>query len=352
MDRRRYTPSAEGLEGRALLSLFGGTSPATKNHIVSIDDLPETFQQRFNRIEHLPYYLRQAQPGRALPKPIITQLQTDMLVVVESLHNSTDAATTSFNSELRNLLSDKTLSRENAVRLNTDFGDVLLGAGGNPQQVANLQADMNNLALLDAHSPQPSILARQDYALVIQTTMSIGRPNQTPTKGTLAVNSGIHAKDNASGVTFNHNPTIVGTYEAGATRIGVDRIQIVDDAGDVLGTGVVDPAGSYSVTLSTLADGKYHLHSQSIDEVGGLSLPSPYGFVLVVRTKPTGHDRAEAIDTTVTSPPMIPVVTTTMTQTTTNSVTNPTTTTLTSTKTTPVATVSRSTVAAVNNQGS
>src|SRR6185312_10743982 len=57
MDRRRYTPSAEGLEGRQLLSgLFGGKSSQT-NTTVSVADLPETYRQKENRLFHLPIYL-------------------------------------------------------------------------------------------------------------------------------------------------------------------------------------------------------------------------------------------------------------------------------------------------------
>ncbi|MCA1684691.1 MAG: hypothetical protein LC745_01645, partial [Planctomycetia bacterium] len=69
MDRRRYTPSAEGLEGRALLSLFGGTghTGSQYNTTVSIEDLPKTYKEKELRIAHLPYYLQQEDPRRYLP---------------------------------------------------------------------------------------------------------------------------------------------------------------------------------------------------------------------------------------------------------------------------------------------
>lgn len=297
MDRRRFTPSAEGLEGRALLSgLFGGTT-ATTNTNVSVAELPQTFQQKLNRIDHLPFYLRQADPNRVLPEETIQQLQTDMKSVIASLHAPTTQVVDAFNTGLRNLQPYKTLSRENAMRLNHSFGAVLTRAGATPEQVANLQADMLELARLDAQSDQPALLARQDYALVLQTTLSVGRPMQTPTPAILAAKDGVRASNNQSGVTHDHSPSMVGTYEAGATKIGFIRIQIIDEQGEVLGTGVVDAAGTYSVQLSNLPDGTYSLRTRAEDEVGHLSLPSPHAFKLKVVSRP-----GTIVTTTATTP--------------------------------------------------
>jgi hypothetical protein len=298
MDRRRYTPSAEGLEGRALMSLFGGkVSSANTNLNVSIQDLPETFRQKENRIDHLPFYLQQEDPNRFLPADAIRQIQTDMRSVIAELHAPSKPVTDAFNVGLRHLLPYKTLSRQNAFRLSQQFGDVLLTAGATPDQVASFQQSMGELAKVDALSTQPSQFARQDYALVLQTTLAVGRPMQTPTPGLLAVKDGVRTKDSKGGFTRDHNPTLVGTYEAGATRIGYARMQILDDAGDVLGTGVVDVNGAYSVKLATfLPDGTYHLRTRAVDEVGHVSDPSPHAFTLKVVTRPA--PRAALVRTT------------------------------------------------------
>ena len=64
MDRRRFVPSSESLEGRAMLTtsatgnalnFFGGTSATTQN-------LPITFQQKEMRIEKMPLNLRACSP--------------------------------------------------------------------------------------------------------------------------------------------------------------------------------------------------------------------------------------------------------------------------------------------------
>ena len=69
MDRRRFVPSPEGLEGRTLLAginintLFGLQLYPNLN-------VPITFQQKSLRIQHLPYYLEKIRPGRFLPKAL------------------------------------------------------------------------------------------------------------------------------------------------------------------------------------------------------------------------------------------------------------------------------------------
>lgn len=312
MDRRRFKPSAEGLEGRALLSLFGGKSPAT-NTTISIQDLPETFQQKLNRIDHLPFHLQQEDPNRYLPPATIQQLQTDMRSVIAGLHAPTTPVVDAFNTGLRHLMPYKTLSRENARLVNHSFGKVLERAGATPEQVSNLKRDMNELARVDAQSTQPASFARQDYALVLQTTLSVGRPMQTPTPAILAANDGVRAKDNRSGVTHDYTPTLVGTYAAGATKIGYIRMQVLDQNDTVVGTGTVDSTGNYTVKLSPLADGTYSFRTRAEDEVGHLSLPSLGAFRLKVVSRPATHVTTTATAVTSTSPATATTVTTTAT---------------------------------------
>lgn len=312
MDRRRLTPSLEGLEGRALLSgLFGG-STATSNTTISVQDLPSTYRQKLNRIDHLPFYLNQEDPGRNLPADVVSKLQADITSVVSTLHAPTTQVVDTFNVGLRDLMTSKTLSRQSAYRLNQSFGAVLTRAGATPEQVGNLKDDMNALARLDAASSQPALLAREDYALVLQTTLAVGRPIETPTAPILAATDGLRAKDNASAITRDHNPTLVGTYQPGATKVGYILMQIIDADGRVLGSGVVNASGQYSVKLSTyLPDGTYELRARASDEVGHLSPPSPHAFRLKVLSRPGEAATASTTTTTAASTPLVSVTTTT-----------------------------------------
>ena len=130
MDRRRYVPSSEGLEGRELLStatatssanplgsLFGQPS-ATKTLPV---DTASTFRLKALRIEHLPYYLNQLQPGRDLPPAIMTNIQTDLFEVAANLHPTDPAVLDQFNLQIRDALPRQTLTTSNVAGLNHFF---------------------------------------------------------------------------------------------------------------------------------------------------------------------------------------------------------------------------------------
>ena len=73
MDRRRYVPSTEGLEGRELLS---GVNTLFGVQVTTNLNVPITLQQKEKRIEHLPYYMQQINPGRFLPKAEIEEIQS------------------------------------------------------------------------------------------------------------------------------------------------------------------------------------------------------------------------------------------------------------------------------------
>jgi hypothetical protein len=170
MDRRRFAPSAEALEGKALLSLFGVTSKNTTQQI-SVVDLPETFRQKELRIEHLPFYLEQTQPGRFLPAATITQLQSDLGDIAARLHAPTTQVVDAFNHGLQHALPYLTLSASNAHLLNASFGSVLDRAGATPQETANLRQDMNQIAFVDSKSIEPSWVVRNDSSLVPQPAL-------------------------------------------------------------------------------------------------------------------------------------------------------------------------------------
>lgn len=293
MDRRRYTPSAEGLEGRALLSLFGGVkNTAHYNTTVSIADLPKTYKEKELRIAHLPYYLAQEDPRRFLPPDAVYQLQTDMNSVVSKLHAPTAPVVNTFNAGLRRLMPNNNLSPKDAKYINHLFGAVLERAGATPQQVNNLQDDMNALALVDSKSIQPSTLARGDYSLVLQTTLAVGRPMITPAAPVLMANDGTKVDGGRAAITHDHNPTMVGTYEAGATKDSEVWVQIVDrQTSQVIGSMPVGPSGTYSIKLNHLDDGTYFLSARSSDEVGHLSEESN-AFKLTVKTAPTPAPKA------------------------------------------------------------
>lgn len=302
MDRRRFVPSTEGLEGRALLSMLG-TSNASKASpgIISRRDtstnLPQTFQEKEQRIDRLPFHLERIQPGRFIDRDAVAQLQTDLRAIAARLHPPGPAALNAFNDRLRDVLSSSSLSVSDARTLNQVFGQVVTAAGATPQQVEDLKRDMNALARVDANSPKPVFLATNDYTLVLQTVLGVGRPIRTPAVPALKAENGQRVNDRL-GVTPRPQPTLVGTYDSNTT------IQVVDAAGNVYGSAPVKadgPSGAngqsvvngrYEVTFDRpLASGLHSFHVRAIDAEGHESRPSPAFKLKVITDTRIGANR-------------------------------------------------------------
>ncbi|MBV8267851.1 MAG: hypothetical protein JO252_16110 [Planctomycetaceae bacterium] len=302
MDRRRFIPSPEGLEGRALLSLFGhssSTSTSSSNAFFGAsttstpaDNYPYTYKEKEQRIAHLPFYLNELQPGRFLNSDQIAQLQTDLNEIVGELHAPPPKVLDLFNHDLRVALPTRSLSVDSAKTLNHSFGLVLKEAGATPQQTQDLQNDMNDLALVDSHSRNPVYLATNDYALVTQSALQIGRPIARPQLPTLAARDGGHG-EKGYGITRNPEPKFNGQYLANATTKAGDPegivIQILNENYDVIGQGTVEKSGTYSTYVDQpLSVGVHHIRFRALDPSGKLSLPSP---IFSLRVLPPLHAR-------------------------------------------------------------
>jgi hypothetical protein len=310
-DHRRFHPSGEGLEGRALLSFFG-SKPLTRNQI-TLQDLPTTDKLKTLRIAHLPFFLTQENQQRFLPSNTMTALQADITDIIASLHAPTVQSTNDFNRNLRHLLVQNNLSSTNINLLNNSFSNVLVHAGATPQQVQSFRADMTALAQVDVVSVQPSQLARNDYSLVLQTTLAVGRPIETPMAPSISTKDGTRVKGGGKGYTGDHFPLLVGNYQAGGTKIGYVRMQVIDSkTGYVIGESPVDSNGNWLVkSMTYLPDGVYDLRTRVIDEVGHMSYTSPHAFKLRVFTphhKRAAAEASLATITTTTANPQTPIV--------------------------------------------
>jgi hypothetical protein len=276
MDRRRFVPSGEGLEGRALLSgLFGGKT-ATTTTTQTLETLPNTFIEKQMRIKNLPFFMRQPDPQRFLPPAAIKNLQEDLAAIVGRLHGPTTKVVEDFNLGLRHEFPHVSLSPADAKVLNRAFGSVLAAAGATTTEVANLKRDMNQITLATSKSPNPTTLAASDYSLVLQIGLSVGRPIKQPAVPTIAKKDGVMINGGRIALTRNPAPTFVGVYDVGPKGNKITSMQIINEAGDVLGVGPIAAAtGDYSVKLSpALPNGTYKIQSRAIDNQGHMSLPS------------------------------------------------------------------------------
>ena len=285
MDRRRFVPSSEGLEGRALLSLFGHSS--TNKTVVNVDDLPLTFTEKAARIKRVPYYLDQLQPGRFLPPAAITDLQANLYTIAGTVpHSPPPAILNEFNHNIREVTPLASLSVRNAEILSRSFGAVLDRTGMSPDLVSALKADMNAIAKVDSQSRQPVYLATNDYAIVLQDTLAIGRPIARPGIPEVALHNGLRVKTGIN-VTYFHRPDLVGSYnppQQGVLSSPVGTtIQVIDEAGNVLGTANVPSSGKYVLPITTpLPEGTNVLRVRAVDQQGLVSNPSQNFVIRVI----------------------------------------------------------------------
>jgi hypothetical protein len=270
MDRRRFVPATEGLEQRALLTTSTPNLANIFGFQVSTNlNIPITFEQKELRVEHLPFYMEKILPGRFLPRPELKQIQADLFQFIAKLNKPNPATLDQYNRGLRPLVSKQSLTATDAAILNKNFGTVLTAASASPSVVASLQSTVFKLVTqVDTASPQPVVLATNDYSLILQTALAIGRPMPSPILPKIAKDQGIQANSDHIKTTLKH-PTLVGTYHFHT------HIQVVTTSGVVVGTTAVRPNNRYKVVIETpLSPGVYQFRIRAYDDGGNLSRPS------------------------------------------------------------------------------
>ncbi len=279
MDRRRFMPSTEGLESRALLT----TSTPNLANIFGFQvntnlNIPVTYEQKELRIEHLPFYLEKILPGRYIPKGgEMKQIQGDLLSLISRTRKPPTDALNNYNFNLRQIVPHQSLTTTNLNALNDGFGAVLTSASASPPVVDSLKSSLYQFASqVDTNSPQPVNLATNDYTLVLQTALAIGRPMPAPILPKIAKNQGIQANVDHIKTPLRH-PSFVGTYHFHT------HIQIITPSGEVVGTVNCRKNNKYKVTVEpALSPGIYQFRIRAYDDAGNLSHVSRLFAVKVV----------------------------------------------------------------------
>ncbi len=281
MDRRRFVPSPDGLEGRLLLSRSAASR--SQNHLNTLND-------KTTRIDKLPQALESIQYGRNLPKDLVAAIQADIIATRGKLHSPNSGVLNHFNSEIRVALRSASLSPQTAQNLTAVFGKALESAGDTPEHIAQLQADTNRLIQSDLSGRDPVLLATNDYAFILQTTLDVGRPIITPAAPTL---SKADQAGHGNVVVGNRHPSLVGTYNHKGTPSGT-QIDLLDEGGNVVGTTTTAANGKYTVSASSiLGDGSHTFRVRAVDAAGDFSDPSAPVTIVVASngTKAPRHPR-------------------------------------------------------------
>jgi hypothetical protein len=279
MDRRRYVPSTEGLEGRDLMTavntLFGISVSTNLN-------IPITLQQKELRIEHLPFYLEQVNPGRFLPKPEVKEIQSALLNMIDSIDKPRITALNNFNYQLRGVVSKQSLSASDIALLNHGVSAVLASAHAPQSSIDGISNGLFTLtSQVDTASAQPVFLGTNDNTLVLQTALAIGRPMPPPQLPRIKKNDGIQANANHIKTPLMR-PTLVGTYHFHTV------IQVVTPQGIVVGESNVRPNSNYNVQITTPQSvGIHEFRLQALDDGGHVSrISKPFLIKVVPRKHP------------------------------------------------------------------
>ena len=293
MDRRKrkYVPSSEGLEGRQLLasaatSLGSITSSLTNPYSntpagTQVDGgapVADTIEAKLQHIQNYPFFIGELNRDGAVPQPSVGNIQDDLRQLIGTMHPGDTATTLAFNKDLRNAQTSYNVLPSQADALNSDFGNVLLAAGADPNVTADLQSQMKALSQAATQQSDPSIVMRNEYATTLELALGTGRPLLAPAKPRLASASRSGTADNLD-VTKLAQPSLSGTYAANT------NIQIVDANNTVFGTATTAANGTYTVTAATpLPNGTYTVRGRAQDD-GYYSPPSKtYTFTVDVKT--------------------------------------------------------------------
>jgi hypothetical protein len=284
MDRRRYVPVGEAMEVRTMLSginvnnLFGFQVNSNLN-------VPITYQQKELRVERLAYYMGKILPGRYLPVTDTKQIAEGLTQLISKIQEPIPQVKNNFNNQLRKIIPKQSLTVGDVAILNRGYQAVLRDAHAPASAISTSASALYNLVTTtDTASPQPVYLGTNDYTIVLQTALAVGRPMPSPTVPQVAKYGGIQANVNHIKTHLKH-PTVFGTYHFHT------EMQVIGlDGTTVYGESPVKRSNKYRVTLTTpLTPGVHGFRLRAYDTDGNFSRESKAFYIKVIprRTLPT-----------------------------------------------------------------
>ncbi len=286
MDRRRFIPGAESLEGRKLLTVPAYTSPSLNSlfgfQLYSQLYLPITYQQKSLRIDRLPFYLGQITPNnRYLPVAETSQIQKGLYNLMDSISKPPTSALNHYNYELRKIVSKQSLNSSDIHLLNYAFTAVMRATKAPAESITELNSALFRLvSQIDTASAQPVTLASNDYTLVLQTALGVGRPMPPPSLPRIAKNEGLQANLHHIKTPLKH-PSLVGSYHYHTV------MQLVSPSGVVYGEANVNKNNNFRDRVEpALPVGVYKFQLRAVDTVGHVSR---YSYPFYVKVVPRRH---------------------------------------------------------------
>jgi hypothetical protein len=286
MHRRRFVPWPDRLEIRAMMTAgvaqTASPSPAQTARVAATSSQPlSSLEMRLQRIERLPAFLDSISPGRALPADAIQKLQQNLVLLIGRLNPAPRQGLQAFNEALRSTISSSSVSQAQILQLEHLFGSNLTAAGANTTIIADMAGALRSVAIADSNVPNPGAVVANDYGLVLQLALAMGKPlpGPTPPRLTRSSNTG-RPNDNITSV---NQPTFQGSYAAPGSTM-----QLINREGTaVFGLGSIGGGGAYTITVNrVLTPGRYQFRVRAITSDGLVSLPSrPFTIQIVASSR-------------------------------------------------------------------
>jgi hypothetical protein len=196
---------------------------------------------------------------------------------MDAIHRPPPKALDNYNYQLRKVVSKQSLTPGDIGLLNHGFGAVLASAQTPSTSIQTMKSSLYSLtSQIDTASVQPVTLATNDYSLVLQTALAIGRPMPPPQLPKIKRNQGIQAGPQHIKTPLSR-PTLVGTYHFHTI------IQIVTPAGVVVGQENVHKNNNFKVQITTPQTvGVHEFQLRALDDVGHISRLSKKFLIKVV----------------------------------------------------------------------
>lgn len=286
MHRRRFVPWPDRLEIRTMMTAgvtqTAAPGPAQTARLAATSSQPlSSLEMRLQRIERLPAFLDSISPGRALPADAIQKLQQNLILLIGRLNPAPRQGLQAFNEALRSTISSSSVSQAQILQLEHLFGSNLTAAGANTTIIADMAGALRSIAIADSNVPNPGAVVANDYGLVLQLALAMGKPlpGPTPPRLTRSSNTG-RPNDNITSV---NQPTFQGSYAApGSTMQLINR-----EGTTVFGLGSIGGDGAYTITVNrVLTPGRYQFRVRAITSDGLVSLPSrPFTIQIVTSSR-------------------------------------------------------------------
>lgn len=193
MDRRRsqrfVLTGVDGalLEDRKLLSTATAhvsTLQATQARAQTVtaaattsqSNMEKTLATRNQRIDRLPAFMRSTQVGRFIPQEPLTGLQNDLRSIIGTMKPPPQAVSKNFITQIRSTLARPSVSSATIAGLNRSLGDILAAGNVPAGTIQSIQQNLTAIAQNNIGGRTPNFLVANDYTLVLQTALAVGKP--------------------------------------------------------------------------------------------------------------------------------------------------------------------------------